>query len=215
MDNNLISTLFQIFSTVIKGTWPLLIILIVVLLLKLVFRFYEKQRLSNSGIFEIDRMSGKTFEKYLEVLFEKLGYKVERTRYIGDYGADLVTNKNGVKTVIQAKRFKGKVGIKAIQEAVAAKGYYGCEKAMVVTNSYYTKQAVDLAKANNVELWNRDDLVKALLSVKNTGEVGTPSAAPEVAATIEPNTSGDANPDKCAICGKSLRRNTQWEFLTV
>jgi hypothetical protein len=30
-------------------------------------------------------MSGKTFEKYLEVLFEKLGYRVERIRYIGGY----------------------------------------------------------------------------------------------------------------------------------
>jgi arginyl-tRNA synthetase len=38
-------------------------------------------------------MSGKTFEKYLEVLFEKLGYRVERTRYIGDYGAGLITLK--------------------------------------------------------------------------------------------------------------------------
>ncbi len=50
---------------------------------------YEKQRLAKSGIDDIDQMSGKTFEKYLEVLFEKLGYRVERTPYIGDYGADL------------------------------------------------------------------------------------------------------------------------------
>jgi restriction system protein len=53
-------------------------------------------------------MSGKTFEKYLEVLFEKLGYRVERTRYVGDYDADLVTAKDGVKTVIQAKRCRRK-----------------------------------------------------------------------------------------------------------
>ncbi len=111
-------------------------------------------------------MSGKTFEKYLEVLFEKLGYRVERTRYIGDYGADLVTAKDGVKTVIQAKRYKGKAGVKAIQEAVAAKGYYDCQKAMVITNSFFTQQAIVLARRNQVELWDRDELVAALLSVK-------------------------------------------------
>jgi restriction system protein len=72
-------------------------------------------------------MDGKTFEKYLKVFFEKLGYKMERTKYIGDYGADLIATNNGVKMVIQAKRGKNKVGIKAVQEAVASKGYYNCD----------------------------------------------------------------------------------------
>lgn len=58
------------------------------------------------------------------------------------------------------------MGVKAIQEAVAAKGYYDCQEAMVVTNSVYTKQAMELARANGVKLWDRNDLVKALLSVK-------------------------------------------------
>lgn len=58
------------------------------------------------------------------------------------------------------------MGVKAIQEAVAAKGYYDCQEAMVVTNSVYGKQAMELARANGVKLWDRNDLVKALLSVK-------------------------------------------------
>jgi restriction system protein len=75
----------------IRGLWPLWALMIVVALGKLVFQLWEKQRLAKSGIDDIDKMSGKVFEKYLEVLFEKLGYRVERTRYVGDYGADLVT----------------------------------------------------------------------------------------------------------------------------
>ena len=142
------------------------IFVVLVSLGRFVMYKFEKQRLSKSGIYEIDKMDGKTFEKYLEALFGKLGYKVQRTRYIGDYGADLVTTKDGVKTIIQAKRFNSKVGIKGIQEAVAAKGYYECTDAMVVTNSYYTKQAIELARANKVKLWSRDDLIKALLSLK-------------------------------------------------
>src|SRR5690349_5052834 len=68
-------------------------------LAKYALRVAEQRRIAASGIDEIDRMDGLTFEKYLETLFSRLGHRVERTRYVGDYGADLVTRKDGVKTV--------------------------------------------------------------------------------------------------------------------
>ncbi|MGE5371702.1 MAG: restriction endonuclease [Solirubrobacterales bacterium] len=214
----MISTLDLLKATFsgLSVTWPIWALIALVVIGKFIFRIWEKKRLAESGIDQIDGMSGKTFEKYLEVLFTKLGYKVERTQYIGDYGADLITSKNGVKTVIQAKRYKNKVGIKAVQEAVAAKGKYGCTKAMVVTNSFYTNQAIELAKANAVELWNRDDLVRALLSVKDTPaplpakaeaevvplpqvhEMQPEASEPEAAATEEPTQA------VCAHCGKPV-----------
>lgn len=80
--------------------WQLWLFLGALALLKLAYKLWEKNRLAKSGINEIDHMDGLTFEKYLEALFEKLGYRVERTQYVGDYGADLVTSKDGVKTVI-------------------------------------------------------------------------------------------------------------------
>lgn len=119
------------------ASWKFWLIIGIIAFIKFSYILWEKQRLSKSGLNEIDSMDGKTFEKYLEALFEKLGYRVERTQYVGDYGADLITSKDGVKTVIQAKRYKNKVNIKAVQEAVAAKGKYGCSEAMVVTNSFY------------------------------------------------------------------------------
>jgi restriction system protein len=75
----------------------------------------------------------------------------------------------------------------------AAKGKYGCSEAMVVTNSYYTRQAEELARANGVKLWNRKDLADALLSVKQEVSIET-----EVAAAI------DDDQDLCAICGKPV-----------
>lgn len=178
---------------------------------KFAFRCYEQRRLAASGIEQIDRMNGRTFEKYLEVLFERLGYRVELTKYVGDYGADLVTRKEGVKTVIQAKRYKKSVGVKAIQEAVAAKGYYGCDAAMVVTNSTYTKQAMELARANNVTLRDREWLIAALLSVRE--ETGAPAVSPMV-ATPPPFPPSPVAPagaaetvmvtDRCATCGEAV-----------
>jgi restriction system protein len=153
--------------------------------LKSLFRALEARRLGRSGIQDLDVMDGRTFEKYLEVLFGKLGYRVECTRYVGDYGADLVVWQGGVKTVIQAKRHKKPVGVKAIQEAVAAKGYYGCSEAMVVTNSTYTAPAVQLAQANRVILWDRERLIQALLSVAPVEQPQT-DAAPVPAPAAEP-----------------------------
>lgn len=186
--------------------WPFFALLLLAALIKFLYLWHEKKRLARSGVNEIDQMNGKTFEKYLEVLFHKLGYQVERTRYVGDYGADLVVRKDGIKTIIQAKRYKKNVGIKAVQEAVAAKGYYECDEAMVVTNSFYTKQAIELAKANRVKLWNRDDLVNALLSVKNGQEQVTETVISPIA---EISAATDETPQKeevfdniCVICGE-------------
>lgn len=146
--------------------WPLWVFVGVVFLIRLALAAYRWRRLARSGIREIDRMDGKTFEHYLEVLFTRLGFRVERTRYVGDYGADLVVSRDRVKTAVQAKRFRRKVGVAAVQQAVAAKAQYGCDKAMVVTNAFYTAQAVRLARANKVELWDRNHLVSALLSAR-------------------------------------------------
>lgn len=60
---------------------------------------------------------------------------------------------------MQCKRYKGKVGISAVQEVLGAKGYYKADKAMVITNSYFTPNAIKLANANDVELWDRNDLI--------------------------------------------------------
>lgn len=128
----------------------------------IVKRIMRARRLARSGIADIDQFGGKMFEEYLEVLFKRLGYGVERTKFVGDFGGDLVLGKDGVRTVVQAKRWTKSVGVKAVQEVVAAKGYYDCDKSMVVSNSRYTKQAQELARKNKVQLWDRDMLIRQL-----------------------------------------------------
>ena len=112
-------------------------------------------------------MSGTEFEHFLGVVFRQYGYQIEHTGKSGDYGADLIIKKAQSRTVIQAKRYTKNVGVKAIQEAVAAKKVYHCQGAIVITNSHYTKQAQVLAKANDVVLWDRERLLKVMLMLKN------------------------------------------------
>ena len=83
------------------------------------------------GISSVDRMSGTEFEDLLAHLFSKMGYQVMPTRTTGDQGGDLVLEKFGERTVVQAKRSSGTVGNSAIQEVVAAKKFYNCSKSMV------------------------------------------------------------------------------------
>ena len=199
--------LLEAFARAFIMLWPLWVFVGAVFLIRLALAAYRWRRLARSGIREIDRMDGKTFEHYLEVLFTRLGFRVERTRYVGDYGADLVVSRDGVKTAVQAKRFRRKVGVAAVQQAVAAKAQYGCDKAMVVTNAFYTAQAVRLARANKVKLWDRNHLVSALLSARkaarhsDTGDdrVSTVASQEGVQPSLFPVAKAS-----CAKCGKPV-----------
>ena len=124
-------------------------------------------RLTRAGMPEVDRMTGTEFEQYLAVVFSRLEYNVTRTGGVADYGADLIIEQNGMKAVVQAKRWNEPVPDRAVQEAAAAIRHYGCQRAMVVTNSVFTKNARALAKSNGVILWDRRDLAEAILRTKD------------------------------------------------
>ena len=63
---------------------------------------------------------------------------------------------------IQAKCNEGTVGNHAIMEVVAGTKFYNAEQSMVITNSTFTKSAIELAKANGVILWDRQVLIEKL-----------------------------------------------------
>jgi len=116
---------------------------------------------------KIDAMDGKKFEVFLEGLFKKKGYRVKRTPYNNDFGADLIiTNTSGKRTAIQAKRYKSNVGKSAVQEIHAAKFYYKCDSAIVITNSKYTDPATQLAQSCNISLWDREKLIQEIKNLR-------------------------------------------------
>ncbi|WP_317259420.1 restriction endonuclease [Paenibacillus baimaensis] len=123
------------------------------------------EKLRRSGIADIDKMDGREFELYLGELFKKHNYEVRVTQASGDYGADLVIAKAGKTIVVQAKRLKSNVGIKAVQEVVGAIAHYRATEAWVITNSDYTDAARELAKSNNVRLISREELIEFILKM--------------------------------------------------
>jgi len=114
---------------------------------------------------DFDKTSGINFEEWLALCFKQKGYSVELTKATRDSGADIILEKNGIKTVVQTKRWKQSVGIKAVREVLSAKEHYKANEMLVITNSHFTKKAVTHANLHNVELWDRDKLQKFLEEV--------------------------------------------------
>ncbi len=121
-----------------------------------------------STLAEIDEMDGYRFEEFMKHVYEQLGYSVYHTPLSGDQGADLIlTSKEKTRTAVQVKRYSGKVSNSAVQEVVAAKGFYKCTEGIVVTNSYFTNSARQLAEANFIDLVDRNELEKLINTLLN------------------------------------------------
>lgn len=66
-----------------------------------------------------------------------MGYKAEFTKSTDDQGADLLIEKMGDRTVVQAKRYNVNVGNSAVQEVVSSKAFYkGCDSKKRNTKIY-------------------------------------------------------------------------------
>lgn len=137
---------------------------ILIFLLKLLIKLYKRRKqeklLRALRIADIDNMSGLEFEEYIARLLRYMGYKVENIKASGDFGVDIVAKKQDETYAIQVKRHSYPVSRRAISDAVAGKQHYKCDKAMVITNNYFTKDAIALANSCECILIDRDTLSK-------------------------------------------------------
>ena len=127
-------------------------------------------------LLRIDAMSvdGFSFEHYCADLLLKNGYdKATVTQGSGDFGIDILAEKDNVTYAIQCKCYTNTVGNKAVQEAYSGKEYYKCMVAAVLTNSTFTQAAVETAKETRVLLWDRDTLSKMILNVISQNNTAT------------------------------------------
>lgn len=150
----------------------LLPLIIVYYLVKAIVKAIKKRRWEQNGkrgvilllsstIDDIDIMEGYEFENYLKTLFFYAGFGAETTKKAKDYGADIIlTDENGSKIVVQAKRYNKKVGVKSVQEIMGAMSHYKANEGMVVTNSTFSFEAETLAKDNNIRLVDRKELIE-------------------------------------------------------
>ncbi len=126
---------------------------LIVLLATLIVTIIKKIR---NRPLPMDEMGGHDFEYYCADILKAHGFiDVEVTKGSGDFGADILAEKDGVTYAVQCKCYDKPIGVKAVQEVYAGRDYYGRMVGVVMTNQYFTQPAVELAQKLNIMLWDR------------------------------------------------------------
>lgn len=138
-----------------EGTQIFVVLLTAVLLIVFVLLVFLILRRRKPKSRSYEEMEGHEFEYFCAELLEKRGFvDVEVTKGSGDYGVDILAEKDGVTYAIQCKRYEHPVGVKAVQEAYAGRDYYDRMVGAVLTNQYFTTPAVEAAKKLKILLWD-------------------------------------------------------------
>lgn len=100
------------------------------------------------------------YEKDCAKVLREAGYRVRLTSGGADYGADILCDKDDRTYVVQCKLFARSVGVKAVQEIMAARSHYKADFAVVCSESGFTSAAANLASSNETHLTNIAGLPK-------------------------------------------------------
>ncbi len=103
----------------------------------------------------------RTFEKLLADILEKFEYEIELLKGTKDGGIDIIAIKNqspfGLnRYLIQAKKWKNKVGVEPVRSLLWAHNEYKATKSCLVTTSEFTKGAWDLANQHKWQIELKD-----------------------------------------------------------
>lgn len=134
------------------------IVIGVIIFISMVCTIYRKLHRKYT-LKQLDEMDGHQFEYACADILKANGYKhVKVTRSSGDFGVDVIVEKDKVRYAIQCKRYNHKLDNTPIQEVVGGLAYYQCDKGAVMTNQYFTEPAKQLAQVNDIKLLDRDTL---------------------------------------------------------
>jgi len=87
------------------------------------------------------RKSPQDFEQLVGRCFSSDGWKVQQTPRGKDGGVDLWIERRGTKAVVQCKRYKGSVGVKAVRELYAVIRESRAKQGYLVTTGSFSGDA--------------------------------------------------------------------------
>lgn len=123
--------------------------------LAILIDFFIRRR-RDRCISRMDELDGHDFEFFCADLLRAQGFiDVEVTRGSGDFGVDILAEKDGVTYAVQCKRYNGPVGVEAVLRTYGGLAYYERMVGAVMTNQYFTSPAVEAAKKLHILLWDR------------------------------------------------------------
>ena len=103
-------------------------------------------------------LDGEHFEILCACILRDAGWSTSLTPASGDQGADILATRDSHRLAVQCKFYTGSVGNGAVQEVIAARLYYDCNAAAVVTNATFTKSAIALARSSSTTLVHFSEL---------------------------------------------------------
>lgn len=139
---------------------------------------YKYEKVMGADFSKIDCMDGHDFEHFVADVLKHNDYqKVAVTKGSGDFGVDIVAKKGKSRWAFQCKCYQSKLGVKPVQEVYGGLKKYNAQIGVVVTNTYFTPHAKELANSLGILLWDRDKLA-ALMAVSNSeSNLSTPKAS--------------------------------------
>jgi restriction system protein len=118
----------------------------------------EVRRRPDAGMIAIDAMTGTEFEDYVAGRLRRAGWQVTLTSVVGDYGVDLIAERDDKSVAVQCKRHGKPVGVAAVQQVVSGARHHGCTKSIVISNQEFTQAAKQLAFTHGCQLIGRTAL---------------------------------------------------------
>ncbi len=139
----------------------------------------------------------KRFEEVCAGLFERLGFATKSNTCGADGGIDIHLHRppsDKPVAIVQCKAWSKKVGVNVIRELRGVMSSEGVAEGIFVTTSTYSDDAIAFGKANQIDLMDRDAVLKAILKLTEDQQAGLLRLA----------TAGDYTTPTCASCGVKM-----------
>jgi hypothetical protein len=131
---------------------------------------------------------GTAFELRLRNLFEARGYRAtQNVRMVGRSGAEHQIDVfaefdlplQTVRLVVEAKAHESPIDKDVLLKLIQIVDDLGADRGVLATTSYFTPGALKMAAGHNVDLWDRDHVLRLLgeSALASLGEVGIPGVA--------------------------------------
>lgn len=160
---------------VVAGTLVIIGLIVLVYLLRSYLKFKEQKErergLRALEILNIDSISRTEFENFVIRLLTHRGFKVETTDATLDLGINMIAKKNDHKYAVQINRQTDSVSRLLVSDIDREKHRYSCDKAMLISNSYFSQDAIDLASSKECELVHRDILAVWILDFQRSNVI--------------------------------------------
>jgi restriction system protein len=145
---------------------------------------------------DLAALSWQQFEEVIADAFRRHGYRVREGRGRGDGGVDVILERDGQVTVVQAKHWRrDRVGVQLVRELYGVQRAMWARHSMFVAMGNYTAAGTQFAAAGGMTLVDGEELLRII----GTGLGGE---------TLELPVPSPVSAPPCPACGSAMVRRT-------